>query len=518
MATVLMLAITMPVTANNVLTLFDGEELNNLIPINNVYLDEVGTRTQVIYPAESLTPMVNDVINSITFYMQEPMTESGGNLQISIGETTQTSYIDASTYVDGLTTIANIPMTAGATEITIVFDTPYYYHGGNLVIETLLTEVASNYSFISYCGTRPENYNAITRGEVTKFLPKTSFDYGTNAEYSAKVIPDEVTFNTIRAKREDTQYITITNNGQQGITPSFSVETPFRVEQPNAIILAGEALEVPVTFAPDAKGNYDGTLYIDCGQAGILEVLLHGSAIDAANDLTICDSTEYASFVPIYGADIDIPSTEGQMIYPAEMLADMVGGKILSLKFHTKDNVEMSGGTIQLSLKIVDNNRFRYKILETELTAVATVSPVYGGTDLEFFFDEPYDYNGGNLLVDCLVTEAGITNYRQTFFYGTPTQYNAGIYKSLWYGSTFDIEFVPFLPKITFSYMKEENTLRGDVDSDNSVSIDDVTALIDLLLNGDNSNPNADCDLDGEVTIDDVTALIDFLLSGHWNN
>ena len=58
---------------------------------------------------------------------------------------------------------------------------------------------------------------------------------------------------------------------------------------------------------------------------------------------------------------------------------------------------------------------------------------------------------------------------------------------------------------------------RGDVNSDSSVNISDVTALIDLLLGGSTiSNPAADCNQDGSVNISDVTALIDYLLSGSW--
>ena len=54
-------------------------------------------------------------------------------------------------------------------------------------------------------------------------------------------------------------------------------------------------------------------------------------------------------------------------------------------------------------------------------------------------------------------------------------------------------------------------TLRGDVDGDSKVNIDDVTALINILLRGDNTNSGADADLDGKVNIDDVTALINYL-------
>ena len=63
--------------------------------------------------------------------------------------------------------------------------------------------------------------------------------------------------------------------------------------------------------------------------------------------------------------------------------------------------------------------------------------------------------------------------------------------------------------------------LLGDVNRDGSVSIADVTTLIDHLLSGDfeeseNFSPdNADLSGDHVVTIADVTALIDYLLSGN---
>ena len=60
----------------------------------------------------------------------------------------------------------------------------------------------------------------------------------------------------------------------------------------------------------------------------------------------------------------------------------------------------------------------------------------------------------------------------------------------------------------------------GDVDEDGLVNINDVTALIDYLLNNDASAinlSNADCDGDGLVNISDVTSLIDYLLSGTWH-
>ena len=56
----------------------------------------------------------------------------------------------------------------------------------------------------------------------------------------------------------------------------------------------------------------------------------------------------------------------------------------------------------------------------------------------------------------------------------------------------------------------------GDVNTDGSVNISDVTALIDYLLGSGSVNPDyADVNGDSAVNISDVTALIDMLLSGN---
>lgn len=61
--------------------------------------------------------------------------------------------------------------------------------------------------------------------------------------------------------------------------------------------------------------------------------------------------------------------------------------------------------------------------------------------------------------------------------------------------------------------------VRGDVNGDTFVTIDDVTALINALLTDrwDVINvENANCNLDEYLNIDDVTAVINFLLTDQW--
>ena len=66
----------------------------------------------------------------------------------------------------------------------------------------------------------------------------------------------------------------------------------------------------------------------------------------------------------------------------------------------------------------------------------------------------------------------------------------------------------------------EPEFLRGDVNDDGQVKINDVTALINYLLSGDATGINlkaADCNQDGGVKIGDVSALINYLLNGTWD-
>jgi len=67
--------------------------------------------------------------------------------------------------------------------------------------------------------------------------------------------------------------------------------------------------------------------------------------------------------------------------------------------------------------------------------------------------------------------------------------------------------------KINPGYFTDSTTSRpGDVNNDGNVNIEDLTLLIDLLLNGSEMPINADVNGDGIVGIDDITTLIDKLL------
>jgi len=219
-----------------------------------------------------------------------------------------------------------------------------------------------------------------------------------------------------------------------------------------------------------------------------------------------------------------------QMIYPAGMLTQLNGKKINSLKFFVNEPFQrISGGNIQLALKVVDDDQFNPYAADPaygDMTIVAQGAPVKGETELVFNFTEPFEYNGGNLAIEARVIEAGESNpdgieefigqniYDEYGYYGLDVCYysvqlSTGThYQDFWY----------MLPKAAFGIADDAPQYEvGDVDHDGHISISDVTALIDYLLNGATAPAEADVDGDQNVSISDVTALIDMLLSGATN-
>ena len=61
----------------------------------------------------------------------------------------------------------------------------------------------------------------------------------------------------------------------------------------------------------------------------------------------------------------------------------------------------------------------------------------------------------------------------------------------------------------------EAEFLVGDLDQNGSIGINDVTNLIDIVLERTELPDSADVNRDGVVNISDVTDLIDLLISGN---
>ena len=505
------------------LTVFDGDQVSVYVPFPTDEYNVYNTRGQVIYPAESLTSMVGQPINGFTLYINdEGCKMDGGALSISIGEVDVTAF-SSTTYFSGLTQVALIQMVAGTYVVDVDFMYPYYYTGSNLVIEFKVQGAGQStaYNYTYFYGQYQTTHTALSGGEYREFLPKTTFYYGDKEQYAVRTNPRSVKFDAIRAGESADTTVNLKNIGTANITPTVSATAPFSASFPaNRVLYPGQAQDVVVTFAPTQAGNYEGVLTINYGEEGVLEVPIYATALEGGEEIVLCDGTATSNKLPFNGVYFSDAGTYGQMIYPAEMLTEIQGSKLVSMSFYPQNPITLKDGTVQISLKATDKAEFTTTAAITDMTAVSSMALTKGVEVITFEFDEPFVYEGGNLAVEARVMDSK-GNYGSNWFLGQTTSNYAGlsVTHSQWTGD--NAERVKFLPKISFIYQKgtEPEFILGDVNGDKLVDVADVTDLIGAILSGsmDGINvaaANVSGDEAGYIDVEDVTALISRVLNG----
>ena len=177
--------------------------------------------------------------------------------------------------------------------------------------------------------------------------------------------------------------------------------------------------------------------------------------------LTVADGIQTNAHYPFHGLYCDTEGSISQMIYPAEMLTDMVGMQITEIKFYATAEfaANLEGCVMNFALKIVEENEFPtsevFELADGDICG--TASPVPGETEFVLTLDKPFLYEGGNLLIGTEVIEP--SDYKTTYFYGISTGLYGGCYQyTTYYGST-PCYREAFMPKTTFTF--EEGTEPG---------------------------------------------------------
>ena len=164
----------------------------------------------------------------------------------------------------------------------------------------------------------------------------------------------------------------------------------------------------------------------------------------------VANGTTTNSYVPLYGLYMD-ENNHSQSIYPASMLTGLQGRQIRAMKYF------VSSGSSSGSNGEWSDQTITVKLMETTATSVSSsfvsttaATTVYTGTlsaststGMVVTFNEPFTYNGGNLLIDFSSVTDG--DYSSCYFYGvssTGSSRNG-------YGSSVTTQ--NFLPKIEFT-------------------------------------------------------------------
>jgi len=168
-----------------------------------------------------------------------------------------------------------------------------------------------------------------------------------------------------------------------------------------------------------------------------------------AQEVTVADGITTSEHLPIYGFYGDT-GFENEFIYPASLLADLEDTKIQSVLFYSaKESAAFPDGEVTIRLSEVN-----YTTL-SDLVDASAFTVVYKGAfnvvngALEFAFTTPFEYKGGNLLVDIKLSKLS-SKCPATSFYGIASSGNG--YNGYTSGGVSMGYVRDFLPKATFSY------------------------------------------------------------------
>ncbi len=168
------------------LTVYDGTNDSQYLPVYGYYADMSDTKSEFVIPKGQLGDMEEGTISKLKFYLKTSLTAAWtAKFQVYLKE------IDATTLTgivgpDASTVVYTGTLDATGTEMTVTFDTPYTYNGGNLLIGTNVSEKSSNCNKAYFYGVDQNENTGCYRGTLSKFIPKTTFTYTPSSSVVSK--------------------------------------------------------------------------------------------------------------------------------------------------------------------------------------------------------------------------------------------------------------------------------------------------------------------------------------------
>ncbi len=152
-------------------------QTNEFVPIYGYYCDQL-SRSQFIIPAANLQNMLNTYLTGMTFYASQSSISWGkAEFDVYLSEESETTISSLKDW-DTLSKVYAGSLSVSNGQMAIAFDTPYRYHGGNLLVGINQT-VKGSYVKSSWYG---ETANGASLGGYNNstsqknFLPLVDFD------------------------------------------------------------------------------------------------------------------------------------------------------------------------------------------------------------------------------------------------------------------------------------------------------------------------------------------------------
>ena len=176
---VLLCILVSPISAAE-LTVADGPEKSEYLPIYGYYVDQEGTHGQCLYPASMLSSMNDGIISKMIFYVEgTTVYDFGGAVfNVSLGET-ENDELSGTFFSEGLAQVYSGHLSANGTMI-VEFDNSYDYSGKNLIVD-FYVEKKGSWKRPNFLGitsvTSAGHYKGGYQEGLEDFLPKVTFEY-----------------------------------------------------------------------------------------------------------------------------------------------------------------------------------------------------------------------------------------------------------------------------------------------------------------------------------------------------
>lgn len=422
--------------AQNTLTVCTGTSSNEYVPFQG-YNADYAQHNQMIYPANMLTTINGQAILQMVFYIDQTASNGSntsaerlGTWTVSLGETTETTL----TGLDNTTTLTEVYegyFDCSTGTLTIEFDNPYLYNGGNLLVD--LNHTTGSWNRWYFLGVEATGAS-YTYGSQRDFLPQCTFTYGTPPSCTK---PTALTYSLTPGNG------TIASLSWTETGTATAWQICLNGDENNLIDATTNPYEL-TGLTPETAYTAKVRAYCDATDQSDWSTPVTFIPTDAYI-ITVNDGTTTNGYVPVYGTWVD-NITKSQFIIPANDLTAILFGTINKLTFYA-NNASVDWGAAQFDVYLTETN-------ETTLSSLAdysTMTQVYAGSlsisdnKMEVNFTTPYTYMGGNLMIGFLQTVSG--SYVSCNWLGiTATGASMG-----GYGST--IIQRDFLPKTSINYI-----------------------------------------------------------------
>ena len=167
--------------AQQELTVHEGTTTNNFVPVYGYYADAY-LKCEMVYPADELVEMNGAEISGMTFYASQESVNWGTDFQVFLVEVADATISD---FNGPGTVVYEGALAITGNQMTVEFNTPYTYGGGNLLVGIYQTSKGSYISSswygetVSDASVQGYSYSSLDAVSAAQrnFLPKTTFLY-----------------------------------------------------------------------------------------------------------------------------------------------------------------------------------------------------------------------------------------------------------------------------------------------------------------------------------------------------